>query len=278
MMYDVFIIVTLPLLWLALYFFCFIFILLYELGHAIPALIFTKKPVSVFIGTYGDDNSKKLRTGRLTIFIKPKFAYLKQNGLCIYDTGMPFGRQAITLLGGPAVALVLVCIMVAGVCFSNLEIYVRVVLGVALLVSSFNLAVNLFPRTLSVKSSERLYYSDGYKLILMMEDKNNYTDIVNACRFYDAGDYKNALLYLKKIDNKYMDASIFSLMLSCYIHLGHFGLAVKLQTDHENAKWQESVTADDYYLLGFANMQLKQYMRALVNFDKAISLNRNHAN
>ncbi len=278
MMYDLFIIITLPLLWLALNLFSFIVILLYELGHGIPALIFTNKPVSVFIGTYGDNNSKKLRAGRLTIFIKPKFAYLRQNGLCIYDTGMPFVKQAVTLLGGAAIALALICLLFAGVCFSNMEIYARMVLGVMLLVLLFNLAVNLFPRTLLIKSSERLHYSDGYQLILMMEDKNNYANIVNACRFYDVRDYENALLYLKKIDHKYMDASAFSLMLSCYIHLEHFGLAGKLQTDHQGAKWQDSVTADDYYLLGLAGTQLKHYAQALENFNKAIILNRNHAN
>ena len=26
----------------------------HEMGHAIPALIFTKKPVSVYVGSYGD--------------------------------------------------------------------------------------------------------------------------------------------------------------------------------------------------------------------------------
>ncbi len=276
MMYDVFIIITLPLLWLALNIFSFIIISLYELGHAIPALIFTKKPVVIYIGTYGDNNTMRMNAGRLNIYVKPKFAYLKQNGLCIYDAGMPFSSQVITLLCSPVILLLLICILFSLVLSGDINIYERLVLGVALLVSILNLAINLFPRKLLVKSSKRLHYSDGYQLILMMEDKSNYANIMNACRFYDAGDYENALNWLKKIDDKYMEESLFSLMLSCYIKSGNFGPVKKLQKDHESARWQESVTADEYYLFGYADVQLKHCTEALVNFDKGIKLKPDH--
>jgi tetratricopeptide (TPR) repeat protein len=276
MMYDVFIIVTLPLLWITLNVFSFIIIWLYELGHAIPALIFTRKPVAIYIGTYGDSNSKKLGIGRLSIYIKPKFAYLKQNGICIYDTEMSFSKQAITLLGGPAILLVLVIITIVELFFNDINLYSGIILGIALLVLLVNLAINVFPRKLLVKSSKRLHYSDGYQLILMIEDKNNYANIISACQYYDEENYEKALFSLKKIKHKYMEESLFSLMLSCYIKLEHYGLAKKLQKDYEHAKWQESVTADEYYLFGYADLQLKHYAQALVNFDKATSLNANH--
>jgi hypothetical protein len=47
-------------------------VLFHELGHAIPALIFTKEKVNVFIGTYGDvKKSRHLALGKkLSIYFK----------------------------------------------------------------------------------------------------------------------------------------------------------------------------------------------------------------
>ena len=43
----------------------------HEMGHAIPALIFTKKSVTVYIGSYGDiSKTTQFKLGRLTIYFK----------------------------------------------------------------------------------------------------------------------------------------------------------------------------------------------------------------
>jgi tetratricopeptide (TPR) repeat protein len=276
MTYDVFIIATLPLLWFALNLFSFIIIFLYELEHALPALLFTRKPVTVYIGTYGDDKGRKLKIGRLTIFIKPKFSYLKQNGVCLYDGNIGFGQQAIILLLPMIMATITIIILFVYVLADDMDTYVRVTIGVASLVTTFNFIINLFPRKLLVKSSKRLYYSDGYQLILWMEDKSNYSNLLNACQLYDEDNYTAALIRLEKIKDKYMEESLFRLMISCYSKLGNFDKIKKLEKKYENAKWNESLEADDYYQFGYADLELKDYKQALLGFDKAISLNPNH--
>ena len=276
MLYDVFMIVMLPVLWFALNLFSIAVIFLYQFGHAIPTLLFTQKPVAIYVGTYGDNIGKKLTIGWLSIYIKPKFAFLKQNGLCVYDTQMPFNCQVATVLGGPVVAILLIYILTICTVFSDYNTYVRIATGFALLVAVLNLIINLFPRKLLVKSSERLYYSDGYQLILMLENKPNYINIMNAYRLYDEGKYDPALKHLLTTNSKYMEDSVYGLTIACYVHLQRYDEALKLQSKYHDAKWQESVTANDHYLLGYAAMQLKQYHLALAEFYITIGQSPNH--
>src|ERR1700733_4247692 len=105
-MYDAFMIAALPLLWITLNISNFITILIHELGHAIPALLFTQKPVTIYAGTFGDDTSQKFKFGRLTIFVRPKLSYLKNRGLTIYDTDIHLNKQLVVLITAPIVIAV----------------------------------------------------------------------------------------------------------------------------------------------------------------------------
>jgi tetratricopeptide (TPR) repeat protein len=277
--YDLFIIVSLPLLWLAINAFSFICIFLYELAHAIPALIFTSKPVVVYIGTYGDNNTPKFKLGRLTVYIKLKYFYTKNNGLCLYDTNVRPDQQEIILIAAPLLMFLIAIVLLIITCSDDVNgIYVRILLASAFLMVLWNLAINLFPLKLPVKSSARLHYSDGYQLVLLMEDKRNYSNIVNACSLYDEQNYGAALVRLEKTKAKYMEESLFTLMISCCIYLKKFELIDQLQKKYATANWYELINADDYYFFGYANLQLKNYSGALINFDKAISLDPAHFN
>ena len=276
--YNLFIIITLPLLWLLINLFSFIFTFLYQLAHAIPAFVFKRKPVSVYIGTYGDNNTPRCKLGRLTIYIKPKFFYLKNDGLCLYDTNIKPGLRNIILFAGPLLLFVITCVLFAFAGADGLNTYVLILIWAAFIMALLNLAVNLFPRKLQVKGSKRRHYSDGYLLILLLEDIINYDKVINACRLYDEENYNAALVCLEKINEKYMEESLFSIMLSCYIQLGKYDLANQLQKKYQKATWYELVTPDDYYMFGYAALQTKDYNNALINFDRAIALNATHFN
>jgi len=50
----------------------------HELGHAIPSLLFTKGPVVIYVGSYGDiSNSTTTTFGRLSIIFKFKLTDLQ---------------------------------------------------------------------------------------------------------------------------------------------------------------------------------------------------------
>ena len=46
----------------------------HEMGHAVPALLFTREKVEVFVGSYGDlHNALQLQLGRLKLYLKFAF-------------------------------------------------------------------------------------------------------------------------------------------------------------------------------------------------------------
>lgn len=58
-------------------------ILFHELGHTLPALMMTRQPVTVYIGSYGDTkHSVHFRIGQLDILLKYN-PLAWRSGLCI---------------------------------------------------------------------------------------------------------------------------------------------------------------------------------------------------
>jgi tetratricopeptide (TPR) repeat protein len=271
-MYDAFMIAVLPIIWILLNITSFIVICIYEFSHAIPALIFAKGEVTVYIGVYGDNTAPRLKLGRLVIHIRPKFNYLKNRGMCIYKTDIPFTLQFIILVFAPIVVLAIACLLFHYTFFSTLNIYLRVGLGVALTSVAINLIVNLFPKKLAVKFSNRLVYSDGYEMILLGENSSNYLDVIVAAKFYDEGDFANAQLHLRKVEDKFMDESIFRMILASYVELKNYNTAKKFNKKFVRLRWYKLIGAYDYCNLAIADIGLQDYKEALINLDKSIKL------
>jgi hypothetical protein len=271
-MYDAFMIAALPTIWILLNITSFIAICIYELSHAIPALIFSKGSVTIYIGVYGDNTAPRFKLGRLIIYVRPKFNYLKNRGMCIYKTNISFTRQFIILVFAPVVVLAIACLLFHYVFFSALNTYVQVGLGIALVSIIINLIVNLFPKKIPVKFTSRLIYSDGYEIILLGENSSNYQIITAAGKFYDEGDFANAQVHLRKVEERYMDESIFKMMLACYVELKNYSIAQKFNEKYAGSKWYKLIGAFDYNNLAIASIGLKDYNATLINLNKSIKL------
>jgi tetratricopeptide (TPR) repeat protein len=207
--------------------------------------------------------------------------------MCIYNTDISFTKQFIILVAAPVTALAVACVLFHFAFFSTLNLYVRIGLGIALVSVIINLIVNLFPKKLPVKFTNRLVYSDGYEMILLGENSSNYRCITTAAKFYDEGDFANAQFYLRKVDDKYMDESIFRMTLACYVELKNYSIAKKFNEKYTGSKWYKLIGAFDYNNLALADIGLKDYNAALINLNKSIKLdpdnfdnrcNRGHVN
>jgi len=269
-MYDAFLIAVLPTVWILLNITSFLIICLYEFSHAIPGLLFSKHEVTIYIGVYGDNTAPRFRLGRLIIHIRPKFNYLKNRGLCIYKTDISFTKQFIILVIAPVTVFALACVLFHFTLFSKLNLYARIDLGIALVSAIINLVVNLFPKKLIVKFTTRLVYSDGYELILLGENSNNYRDITAAAKFYDEGDFANAQAHLRKIEDRYLDESVFRMMLMCYVQQKNYSIAKKFNEKYQRSKWHKLLGAFDYLNLAIADIGLKDHDAALVNLNRSI--------
>ena len=85
---------------------------LHEMGHAIPALFTTKGDVHVYIGSYHDiSHAIAITFGRLKIFFSFNIFDWKL-GMCTHDKPREFWHQAIVILGGPTISLILVVLTI----------------------------------------------------------------------------------------------------------------------------------------------------------------------
>jgi len=220
----------------------------------------------------------RFNIGKLTIYIKPKFSYLRSGGLCIYKGNMSINRRIIILLAGPMVTTIIASLLFEFVFFIDEHGFIKALVVVLFITSIVSLAVNLFPYKIRVKSSERLYYSDGYQIILLLENRHNYNNITSAFKFYDEGDFVNALRLLLKTEDKYIDESVFGLILSCYVQLKQYHELKIFNKVQEQKRWYEALISIDYFHLASADIKLKDYNEALINLDKAITLEPNSTN
>lgn len=95
--------------------FCYIFfwpvathvtVFFHELGHSMAALWFTKEPVEMYVGTYGNKaQSRQITIGRLQIYLENK-SFLWNKGLCVPRGPVAREWQAFLLvLAGPLFSL-----------------------------------------------------------------------------------------------------------------------------------------------------------------------------
>lgn len=247
----------------------FVIILLHELGHALPALFFTKRPVTIYIGSYGDDIGPKFRIGKLTIRIKPRLSYLRAGGLSTYEAIPSAAKNYAILLGGPlvtvAIAALLIPVVIDDDFHGPLKIMVVILLGCTLL----NLIGNLYPRKLEPDTT---LYSDGKQLIDIINLRGTNTYLFRAAAFFYHNQFKETLAELDKIDKRHLNEYIASLYIQSYVELKQFGMLTAFKEKYMDAGLMASLTSYNAINLSFANIQLKEYPEALALLDRAIEL------
>lgn len=150
----------------------FFTVIFHELGHAIPALIFTKDNVTVYLGSYGDEkDSTSVRTGRLEIWFKHSLFW--NAGLCVsYSKNISKFKNFIEIIGGPIASLFLssVCVYCAFV-FGGHGFF-KLIFIVFLCSSLFDFFVNIIPLKISTAiHGGKVVYNDGMQLIMLFNSK-----------------------------------------------------------------------------------------------------------
>jgi Peptidase M50B-like len=155
---DLFIFLLLSLLFFVARFFTILF---HELGHAIPAIIFTREPVAIYIGSYGEEEGNiQFNSGLLEINIK-RNPLLWRKGLCIvYDNDMTIRQRIIQVLAGPLSSLVIAGIT-AFIAFAfDMHGSIKLIFSIFLLSAVLDLIFNLYPRTIQLQDYSILH-TDG---------------------------------------------------------------------------------------------------------------------
>lgn len=141
-------------------------VLVHELGHAIPALIFTKERVVVYIGSYGTtENSFRIELNKLTIFIYKNPLYLLI-GLCSHKyNNLSILKNIIVIVMGPLSSFIIAVISAYFVFAYDFHGMLKTLSFIFLISSLLDLYYNLRPSSTPIKLSHGgVSYNDGYQL------------------------------------------------------------------------------------------------------------------
>lgn len=246
-------------------------ILFHELGHAIPAILMTWKPVSVYIGSYGDQkNSFCLKLGLLTIWFK-KNPFSWRFGL--FDPSskqISINKQIIYTITGPLASLVIA--LTAYYFLYDLHGAFRITLIIFIASSIFDLFVNLTPNSNPIQLADgSVTYNDGYLLKMLFhyrrfpKEYQDATELYNQQKFEEAG---NLLINILK--TKLKDDNIYRLAIGSFIQLKDFKQAKELSNEFII---HGQLNSNDYTNAGLSHSHMNLHDEAMELYEKSLELN-----
>jgi tetratricopeptide (TPR) repeat protein len=206
-------------------------VLFHELGHAIPAILLTKRKATVYVGSHGDPKkSLKFNLGFLIIFFRYNpFAW--RLGLCIPSAKtISINKQIIYTLAGPLASLIVGSVACYFTFAYDLHGFLKLFLIVFLGSSFFDLLVNLIPNPNPITLYDgTIAYNDGYSLKLLFyykrlpKEYSQAVDLYNDQRYSDA-----AILFEKVLSDRRHDGNIYGLAISSYLQDKNYRKAKEL--------------------------------------------------
>ncbi len=157
--------------------------LLHELGHAIPALLYTDDEVRILLGTYNYDETWSFSIGRLTIHYKFNLFHWRQ-GLCSHSRPARWQEEAWITAGGPLMSFIIIWISIGMILYLRTD-SAYYVFSILALSSVIDLVLNLRRESiLLTDASYDVLHTDGYMLyrqFQLRESYFNYLDIKKYC-------------------------------------------------------------------------------------------------
>lgn len=250
----------------------------HEMGHAIPALLFTKKEkVNVLVGTYGDiSNCLQINLGRLALYLKLN-VFNWRIGLCTHGQIKGLLPKLMVILGGP----------IASVLIGGIALYIILakdfsqgwlIFAVLFLISAiFDFLVNIDPSHTPIKLYDgSVTYSDGYQFVNAIKYKNLPEAYYQAEKLFFKKETEQAKEICESLVNeKVQHKPVYDLLIKCYIEQKSYVDALSF---YESIKAIKKYNYVDFYQIGWLNLQLDRWDVALRYFDHCIYEKHDDAN
>lgn len=245
---------------------------LHESGHALPALLFTQGPVSVFVGSYGDqDGSWTFNLGRLTYYFRARF-FDWNLGLCRHRAeSLTFGQSVMILLGGP-LASVIVATIAFFLLWRTENEMVFVVVSAFLLSAVWDLIINLLPRSGSMSLHEGgALSSDGAQLLQLIARRRLPAAYLAIEKAYAKKAYPQVVeLAERQIESGAAIAPTFRLAINAYREMGEYGGALAV---YESYQKNHPLRPEDFLLIGELYDRFGNYREAIACYAEYLHFN-----
>ena len=242
----------------------------HEMGHAIPALLFTRKEkVHVFVGTYGDiSNCLQLNFGRLALYLKLNI-FNWRIGLCTHGGIKGFLPQLIVILGGPIASLLIATLAFYFILHNNYSQNWIVLIVFFLISAIIDFIVNVDPSHTPIKLYDGgITYSDGYQLLRTIRRRGLPEVFFAAENLFQQKEYEIAIEQcLDLIEKVPQKKPVYDLVVKSFMGLKDYGNALNF---YDSFKAIHPYNYIDFYQIGLLNLKLNRWDEALSYFDHCI--------
>ncbi|NVK04672.1 MAG: tetratricopeptide repeat protein [Flavobacteriia bacterium] len=178
-------------------------VFLHELGHAITALIVTSKEVTMYVGSYGEEEkASKWKFGRLKIYLKKPFLLWNTGLVDFEERAISTSKQALISAMGPLTSLILGVGVLVSFWSMNVPGEWRVFSFIYFVVSMADAFFNLRPSSKLIKLSSGAYtYNDGMALLFLWRHRKSPPEFYQAMTYMEAGEYEKTVGILKSLLN-----------------------------------------------------------------------------
>lgn len=178
-------------------------VFLHELGHAITALLVTSKEVTMYVGSYGEEEkASKWKFGRLKIYLKKPFLLWNTGLVDFEERAISTSKQALISAMGPLTSLILGVGVLASFWSMDVPGEWRVFSFIYFVVSMADVFYNLSPSSKLIKLSSGAYtYNDGMALLNLWRHRKSPPEYYQAMTFMEAGEYDKTVEILKSLLN-----------------------------------------------------------------------------
>ena len=268
-----------PLIFLAIFLLLIITrpftVLLHELGHAIPVILATKQPATIYVGSYGDQKySFKLHVGKLDIWFRYN-PFKWHGGLCIPEASdISVNKQILYIVSGPLFSLFIAVILCIITFVYDLHGSLKLICLFAAGSTLLDLFGNLAPRQIIFKDGVEMY-SDGYHILRLWALKQFPARYADAIKKYNKKEYAKAAVQFETfIQQQLVNEDIYRLAATSYLLTGKYEKAFTLFKEFE---LNYPLDADDYYHFAISCNQLNLEEEKNLYYKKAIEINPEHA-
>ena len=252
--------------------------LIHELGHGIPALIYTDKKVTLYIGSYGNpDKSFKIVLGRLELFFN-KQLFNWNIGLCVMEEKtLAINKQIVFTLMGPLASLILSLILTYLIINVDFSDYVLVILFFFNISTYYDFFANIIPNSRPIKlHDDSIVHNDGKQILDLIKFKKVPQDYSVGAAFYNNKDYGLAATAFENVLAKgYQEPIIYQLLISAYLQIKDNDNAMRINKIYD-ARHRESFNSNDYTNMGLMKSFSGSYEDAINDYNEAIKLNANN--
>ena len=237
--------------------------LFHELGHAIPALIFTKKKVDVYVGSYGDlSKSIKINLRRLHIYLRWNIFDWKI-GMCRQEEPVTsYWKNVIILFGGPIASLLISIPLILNYETIESNSLLTFITLVFIASSIYDFFINMVPFSSPIKMHDgAIAYCDGYALYSLTQRKFAPKVYFAFEKMYLEKKYEEIIdLGTEQIKENTKQRFVYDFVIEAMINLDMHDEALDIYFELNNNLNLKEI---DYYEIGKIYKNLGNYSEAL---------------